>query len=326
MRLVGVGDARERARITDAVRNHVRLISWRAGAPSFVEKARSGAYIETNAPAKITKALEGIPDLRFVVLDTLRRFAQAPSVDEDAMAKAIRGAEQLAEFLPTRPTVALSHHVSKEGFRSGTADQYSGFGSGIIADNTRFGIVLRAPQGEEETTAMLDRFEVSEEVRTLVQRTEVTLLEATPIRGSLLAKRASPFLIVREGWRFMRGDRRVRSAAERLDAQVLAVVRRIASLEANNPKAKIGQNVIFEKEGGLKGKGTARRPLLERAMGMRLIEEHEGLGWRLTPGGVRFLSDAGASEAGNQFPGRESAARGRLRLAEGREKAAKRAK
>src|ERR1019366_1214353 len=90
---------------------------------------------------EILRALEGIPDLVGVALDTLRQFSGGSSNDEQVIKLAIAGATAIA--LQTGAYVVLPHHTGKQSYREGVTDMYCGSGSAAIADNCRFVLLLQ---------------------------------------------------------------------------------------------------------------------------------------------------------------------------------------
>jgi hypothetical protein len=283
----GTGKHKER-KVEDyleAVRQKVRLISLRGRVPAFTKRTErgSGFEIDTEVRDELVEALAEIDDLRLVIPDTLRRFAQAPSIDEEAMAKAISVAEYFAEAIPSKPTVIVPHHTTKDSFRKGITDQYAAFGSGVTVDNTRFGINFREVTGKE-----------LEEMFAAAPRAPTgTIILADPSRGSLRMKKAEPFLIQRDGWAFSR-VRAERKTQEQLTREAdRAVLERIAELERAGT-ATITGALVFATVPCKNGKEGARlKALAIRGLVLnRNAGGKAGLGadWRLTEAGQALLA------------------------------------
>ena len=284
-RIEGLPQA-ERDRITDLIRQRVRLISLRGVCPTFIAKA-GNVFGETNAPRQLVEALRGITDLRLVLPDTLRRFAQASSNDEEAMGKAIKGGEILSEMLPTRPTVAFPHHTSKADFRSGNSDQYSAIGTTAIVDNTRFGLNLR----EAKLAEVVKEYEMDDAHAIAAEDPETTLIEVMPSRGSLLARKAPPFLVLRDHFHFVRADKGAKTREQKEMDDAMQIVRRVRQLESEGT-GKISQNFIFVGVGGVGGIGgkSANRPhRMERAKTLGLVNVDAHGHWSVTGKGLMKL-------------------------------------
>lgn len=273
----------ERNRITDVVRSKVRLISLRGSCPTFIAKA-GGAFGETNAPHQLVKSLDDIHDLRLVLPDTLRRFSQAPSTDEEAMGKAIKGGELLSELIDTKPAVLFPHHTSKADFRSGNSDQYAAIGTTAIVDNTRFGLNLRTLTLEEAAK----QFTLEPGHATAAADPGATLIEIVPSRGSLLARRAQPFLVLRDDWHFSRADEGMKTREEKELESVMEIVRRVRKLESESVN-KISQNLIFRGRngvGGIGGKSANWAGRMDRAKALGLVDVDARGHWSVTGKGL----------------------------------------
>lgn len=270
----------------EMVRQRVRLISLRGWVPAFTKRTErgSGFEIDTEVRENLASALAEIPDLRLIIPDTLRRFAQAPSIDEEAMAKAISVAEYFSEAIRSKPTVIVPHHTTKESFRKGVTDQYAAHGSGVTVDNTRFGINFRelGDKEIEETFA-----NAPEEIVP-----GSTYLYAEPSRGSLRMKKAQPFYIRRTGWAFSLARPARRSPEERAQDADRAVLERIAEMEDQGVAAITGA-LVFATVPCKNGKEGAR--LKELAVKGLVLNRNAGgktgLGadWRLTEDGRKAI-------------------------------------
>lgn len=164
--------------------------------------ADGGAVFATNLEAEIIEAVQGIPDLVGIALDTLRQFCGGSSLDEQVIKLTISAATRVAH--KTGAFVIFNHHVGKQNFRDGISDMYAGTGSAAIADNSRFVLVL-------QTTTWPD---IEAKMRRTGQE-RGTPLVLTSTRGSLLVRAPAPIYLHREG--FYIG--RVAGAALTLDQQ-----------------------------------------------------------------------------------------------------------
>jgi len=296
---------RKAAKYVETVRQKVRLIPLRGMVPAFTKRTeRSGGFeIDTAVRQVLADALAEIPDLRLVIPDTLRRFAQAPSIDEEAMGKAIAVAEFFSETIPTKPTVIVPHHTTKESFRRGVTDQYAAHGSGTIVDSTRFGLNLRKLEDKEVEEAFL--------AEPGLRVTGADYIYIEPSRGSLRVRKEDPFLILRNGWTLTRA-RTARMSPEEKQRNVenvatMLVLARIEELEKLQGEAPIAAGLVFEtvpckngKEGARLKELASRGLVTNRNAGKKAGTPHD---WRLTEKGREALnagtfSPVGAGGAG----------------------------
>lgn len=172
----------------DAVRQKVRVISLQGmtGLRTFTVNV-GGTAAPTGLEEYLLFALEDIPDLVGVALDTLRHFAGGKTVDEDVITTTIAGATAVANA--TGAYVVIPHHTGKQNYRDSVADMYCGSGSAAIADNARFVLLLQAATWSDIETKVQ---------RTGQERGDPLVLTST--RGSLLVRPPEPIYLHRDGF------------------------------------------------------------------------------------------------------------------------------
>jgi len=172
----------------DAVRQKVRVISLqgKAGVRTFTASV-GGTAVPTGLEEYLLQALEDIPDLVGVALDTLRHFAGGKTVDEDVITTTIAGATAVANA--TGAYVVIPHHTGKQNYRDSVTDMYAGSGSAAIADNARFVLLLQAATWSDIETKVR---------RTGQERGDPLVLTST--RGSLLVRPPEPIYLHRDGF------------------------------------------------------------------------------------------------------------------------------
>ncbi len=200
-----------------AARKGVRVFSLQAdpGGKAFSAFV-GGMHTPTDLPLYIIDALQGVPDLQLVFLDTLRQTAGGPTNDETVVRIAIDGANQIANRLGC--AVVFAHHTGKSNYRDGVADMYCGSGSAAIADNSRFVLLLQRATWSDIESKMR---------RTGREKGEPWVLLST--RGNIRMKAAAPIFLYRDEYLFgaIAGD--TLTAEQVLDARdrsILLAVRR----------------------------------------------------------------------------------------------------
>jgi len=172
----------------EAVRQKVRVISLqgKAGVRTFTTSL-GGTAVPTGLEEYLLQALEDIPDLVGVALDTLRHFAGGKTVDEDVITTTVAGATTVANA--TGAYVVIPHHTGKQNYRDAVADMYCGSGSAAIADNCRFVLLLQTATWSDIETKVR---------RTGQERGDPLVLTST--RGSLLVRAPEPIYLHRDGF------------------------------------------------------------------------------------------------------------------------------
>lgn len=180
----------------DLIRRSVRLISLRGlkNSIKFAQKDGQG-FKSTGLDLALIEALSGIPDLRCVALDTLRQFAGGTTNDDQLVTVATKAITAIADHCGC--SAIVNHHGTKQGAREGLVDQYSGAGSGALADNLRFVLNLAVVKAED-ARKMLNLNAIDNHA---LDRGS-TILELTDTRGSLLRKTIAPIYIIREDYSF----------------------------------------------------------------------------------------------------------------------------
>jgi hypothetical protein len=282
--------AQEKARSAAlaAIAERVRLISLRGDVPAFVMKGPDGEFVMTDAADRlVSEAFVGIKDLRLVIPDTLRRFAQASSIEETAMTMLTMAAERIAEQHTDHPAVIYPHHGTKEGSRKGTTDMYAGTGSGALGDNSRFVLVAH----ELTLVEVKANYHLPPEVLAKYSGQTTVWAELTPTRGSLLVKKAPSMLLARlEDHGFERVLAAYKSTADKaseIDTKILA---RIGELGQGGAGAT--QREIFH---GIKIARAKWGPTLATLKATGFVE-NDGKGGRGTKGAWRLT--AKGEEAG----------------------------
>jgi hypothetical protein len=182
------------------IRQRVRLISLRG----VLSSGFSDGVKPSDLASRLCAGLSGIDDLQLVVLETMRMFSGGDSSDERAMTLCTAAVNLMAQTLER--SVALSHHMTKTGWREGVDDMYAGTGSGAIADNLRFLWVLRQADWDE-----------CEKEMNMTQSFDRTgdLLKLVPARGSIRVRRPDPIYYIRDGWSFRKVPGKEKSAQDK---------------------------------------------------------------------------------------------------------------
>jgi hypothetical protein len=180
----------------DLVRSKVRLISLRTVKATIKFAKKDGAsFMSTGLNQSIIDGLSGISDLRCVALDTLRQFAGGTTNDDQLVTVATKAITSVSDALGCAAIV--NHHGTKQGAREGVVDQYSGAGSGALADNLRFVLNLSTIKAED-ARKMLNLPPVDD----FALNNGSTVLELVDTRGSLLRRTIDPVYILRDGYSF----------------------------------------------------------------------------------------------------------------------------
>ncbi len=197
------------------VAKHLRVISLQGepGLKTFTTKV-GGASVATGLEELLLQAVEGIPNLVGVALDTLRQFSGGNSNDEEVIKHTVSGATELA--LHTGAYVILPHHTGKQNYRDGVADMYCGSGSAAIADNCRFVLLLQTTNWSDIEAKVQ---------RTGQERGEPLVLTST--RGSLLVRAPAPIFLHRDGFHIGRVAGATLSVNQQADEKVRAVLRAV---------------------------------------------------------------------------------------------------
>jgi RecA-family ATPase len=200
----------------DLVRQRVRLKSLQgvAGLKTFT-RSEAGTVVDTGFQSLILQAVEEIPDLVGIALDTLRQFSGGASNDEEVIKMTVGLATEVA--LKTGAFVLLPHHTGKENYREGISDQYAGSGSAALGDNCRFVLVLQKAKWSDVEEKMK---------RTGREAGDPLVLTST--RGSLLARPPAPMYLYRDGYllgRVAGSLRTMDQLADEKDRAILCAVR-----------------------------------------------------------------------------------------------------
>lgn len=224
------------------VRARVRLYSLLAfteAVPGFAVEER-GAIVETALKAWLIRGLEGIVDLRCIVLDTMRQFAGGDTNNGRVMSIATRAVTALA--VARDCACIVPHHMTKQGARDGDAlDQYAGTGSAAFGDNLRVILVLYKANAEELERAV----EVPALARSLLADPDTEVIKLVDTRGSLRRKAVAPIWIARQGYHLWRINGRTYTPQERQQADiervVMAVKNGATSVEKVRAIIKVGK-------------------------------------------------------------------------------------
>jgi hypothetical protein len=262
----------------DNIRRRVRLISLRGirDAIKFAAVDRAG-YVSTGLDEALIQALAGVEDLRCVALDTLRQFAGGTTNDDQLVTISTKAITALCDGRQCAGIV--NHHGTKQGARDGVVDQYSGAGSGALADNLRFVLNLAALPAEDARK----RLALSPIESSALDHGSV-ILELTDTRGSLLRRTREPAYLIRQEFKFSLLNVARKTAAE----AAMDKFKEVALLiEKNGPMSR---NALFGKIKGKKQDFYA------------LVAGWEG-GGVLVPIGSGSTAAIGVTDAGKQAAG-----------------------
>lgn len=193
----------------EIIRANVRLISLRSMKMSIKFAQKDGqSFMSTGLDQALIEGLSEIPNLRCVALDTLRQFAGGTTNDDQLVTVATKAITSVADACGCAAIV--NHHGTKQGAREGVVDQYSGAGSGALADNLRFVLNLSTVKTEDARKmlnfSVLDDFALDH---------GSVVLELVDTRGSLLRRTIDPVYIMRDGYRFTTLETSKKTPAQR---------------------------------------------------------------------------------------------------------------
>jgi len=193
----------------EIIRANVRLISLRSMKMSIKFAQKDGqSFMSTGLDQALIEGLSEIPNLRCVALDTLRQFAGGTTNDDQLVTVATKAITSVADACGCAAIV--NHHGTKHGAREGVVDQYSGAGSGALADNLRFVLNLSTVKTEDARKmlnfSVLDDFALDH---------GSVVLELVDTRGSLLRRTIDPVYIMRDGYRFTTLETSKKTPAQR---------------------------------------------------------------------------------------------------------------
>jgi hypothetical protein len=193
----------------EVIRANVRLISLRSMKMSIKFAQKDGqSFMSTGLDFALIDGLSEIPNLRCVALDTLRQFAGGTTNDDQLVTVATKAITSVADACGCAAIV--NHHGTKQGAREGVVDQYSGAGSGALADNLRFVLNLSTVKTEDARKmlnfSVLDDFALDH---------GSVVLELVDTRGSLLRRTIDPVYIMRDGYRFTTLETSKKTPAQR---------------------------------------------------------------------------------------------------------------
>ena len=193
----------------EIIRANVRLISLRSMKMSIKFAQKDGqSFMSTGLDHALIEGLSEIPNLRCVALDTLRQFAGGTTNDDQLVTVATKAITSVADACGCAAIV--NHHGTKQGAREGVVDQYSGAGSGALADNLRFVLNLSTVKTEDARKmlnfSVLDDFALDH---------GSVVLELVDTRGSLLRRTIDPVYIMRDGYRFTTLETSKKTPAQR---------------------------------------------------------------------------------------------------------------
>ena len=257
----------------EIIRANVRLISLRSMKMSIKFAQKDGqSFMSTGLDQALIEGLSEIPNLRCVALDTLRQFAGGTTNDDQLVTVATKAITSVADACGCAAIV--NHHGTKQGAREGVVDQYSGAGSGALADNLRFVLNLSTVKTEDARKmlnfSVLDDFALDH---------GSVVLELVDTRGSLLRRTIDPVYIMRDGYRFTTLETSKKTPAQRNMEKFKQVARIIKD---KGPQSRNGLFAI------LKGK---KQEFLEMINGW----QNDGL---LVPLGTGSSSVIDLTEAG----------------------------
>jgi hypothetical protein len=193
----------------EIIRANVRLISLRSMKMTIKFAKKDGqSFMSTGLDQALIEGLSEIPNLRCVALDTLRQFAGGTTNDDQLVTVATKAITSVADACGCAAIV--NHHGTKQGAREGVVDQYSGAGSGALADNLRFVLNLSTVKTEDARKmlnfSVLDDFALDH---------GSVVLELVDTRGSLLRRTIDPVYIMRDGYRFTTLETSKKTPAQR---------------------------------------------------------------------------------------------------------------
>ena len=193
----------------EMIRANVRLISLRSMKMSIKFAQKDGqSFMSTGLDQALIEGLSEIQNLRCVALDTLRQFAGGTTNDDQLVTVATKAITSVADACGCAAIV--NHHGTKQGAREGVVDQYSGAGSGALADNLRFVLNLSTVKTEDARKmlnfSVLDDFALDH---------GSVVLELVDTRGSLLRRTIDPVYIMRDGYRFTTLETSKKTPAQR---------------------------------------------------------------------------------------------------------------
>jgi hypothetical protein len=257
----------------EIIRANVRLISLRSMKMTIKFAKKDGqSFMSTGLDQALIEGLSEIPNLRCVALDTLRQFAGGTTNDDQLVTVATKAITSVADACGCAAIV--NHHGTKQGAREGVVDQYSGAGSGALADNLRFVLNLSTVKTEDARKmlnfSVLDDFALDH---------GSVVLELVDTRGSLLRRTIDPVYIMREGYRFTTLETSKKTPAQRNMEKFKQVARIIKD---KGPQSRNGLFAV------LKGK---KQDFLEMINGW----QNDGL---LVPVGTGSSSVIDLTEAG----------------------------
>ena len=261
-----------------AIAERVLLISLR-DLPEDISFATTdpyhpGAWRASAVEKIVIEALRRLEDIRCVVFDTARQYAGGTTNDDRVMTVMTKAVTRVADEL--RCACIIPHHMTKEGARSGSVDQYSGSGSGVFGDNLRLLLNLAPATVEEIASAHhlsdSDRQELSSQ----------QLLKLVDTRGSLVRRALPDIFIARQGSHFQSIDANPKSAKERSAEEMRKVLRAVAA-------GATSINAIRDKLGGRK---TVSAELVRNALAHQLLQRDGGAkgSLRLTAEGASVLA------------------------------------
>ena len=193
----------------EMIRANVRLISLRSMKMTIKFAQKDGqSFSSTGLDHALIEGLSEIQNLRCVALDTLRQFAGGTTNDDQLVTVATKAITSVADACGCAAIV--NHHGTKQGAREGVVDQYSGAGSGALADNLRFVLNLSTVKTEDARKmlnfSVLDDFALDH---------GSVVLELVDTRGSLLRRTIDPVYIMRDGYRFTTLETSKKTPAQR---------------------------------------------------------------------------------------------------------------
>ena len=257
----------------EIIRANVRLISLRSMKMTIKFAKKDGqSFMSTGLDQALIEGLSEISNLRCVALDTLRQFAGGTTNDDQLVTVATKAITSVADACGCAAIV--NHHGTKQGAREGVVDQYSGAGSGALADNLRFVLNLSTVKTEDARKmlnfSVLDDFALDH---------GSVVLELVDTRGSLLRRTIDPVYIMRDGYRFTTLETSKKTPAQRNMEKFKQVARIIKD---KGPQSRNGLFAV------LKGK---KQDFLEMINGW----QNDGL---LVPVGTGSSSVIDLTEAG----------------------------
>lgn len=157
-----------------------------------------------------------------IYADPVSLLGPGESASNDGMAEMLRGLRWLSRETGNA-CVAATHHTGQAVAREGTRDQYAGRGGSAFADNSRFILQLDRTYsrtfGFRETEWSVPRAVTEEEIRA----GKVNLLLAH--KHSYQPVRATPILLVRDGWNWTPHEAHVGEDVEEANEEAQARAR-----------------------------------------------------------------------------------------------------